>query len=139
MPIAAGGKPIPDNIAEVAVLVVKEVMVGSAIGFSVSLVFSAVQFAGGLIDLTVGFAFANVVDPLQNTQISIVGQLYSLLATAVFLTIGGPHGGRGAAHPSTSCPSTAGRTSTLSGAIVHASAGCSPSAWRSPRRSSRCS
>ena len=34
--------------------------------------FAAVAFAGGLIDLTVGFAFANVVDPVQNAQISVI-------------------------------------------------------------------
>jgi flagellar biosynthetic protein FliR len=49
-----------------------------------------VAFAGGLIDLTVGFAFANVVDPVQNAQISVMGQFYSLLASAVFVAIGGP-------------------------------------------------
>lgn len=90
MPLATGGKPIPDNIAEVAVLAVKEVLVGAALAFSVSLVFAAVAFAGGLIDLTVGFAFANVVDPVQNAQISVMGQFYSLLASAVFVAIGGP-------------------------------------------------
>ena len=90
LPLATGGKPIPDNIAEVAVLAVKEVLVGAALAFSVSLVFAAVAFAGGLIDLTVGFAFANVVDPVQNAQISVMGQFYSLLASAVFVAIGGP-------------------------------------------------
>ena len=87
-PIAAT-QPVPDDAVALATLVIKEVIIGSAIGLSVAVVFSAVQFAGGLIDLTVGFAFANVVDPLQNTQISIIGQLYSLLASAVFLIIGG--------------------------------------------------
>jgi flagellar biosynthesis protein FliR len=87
-PIAAT-QALPTDLIELAALVVKELIIGSAIGLSVACVFSAVQFAGGLIDLTVGFSFANVMDPLQNTQISIVGQLYSLLASAVFLTIGG--------------------------------------------------
>ncbi len=90
MPLATQGRPIPDNIAEIAVLAVKEVLVGAALAFSVSLVFAAVAFAGGLIDLTVGFAFANVVDPVQNAQISVMGQFYSLLASAVFVAIGGP-------------------------------------------------
>jgi flagellar biosynthetic protein FliR len=90
LPFATGGRPIPDNVAEVAVLAVKEVLVGAALAFSVSLVFAAIAFAGGLIDLTVGFAFANVVDPVQNAQISVMGQFYSLLASAVFVAIGGP-------------------------------------------------
>jgi flagellar biosynthesis protein FliR len=90
MPVAAGSTPVPESIAEIAVLAVKEVLVGAALAFSVSLVFAAVAFAGGLIDLTVGFAFANVVDPVQNAQISVMGQFYSLLASAVFVAIGGP-------------------------------------------------
>jgi flagellar biosynthetic protein FliR len=89
-PIAAAGHTMPTGVPELAVLTVKEVIVGSAIAFSVSLTFAAIAFAGGLIDLTVGFSFANVLDPLQNVSISIMGQLYSLLASAVFVVIGGP-------------------------------------------------
>jgi flagellar biosynthetic protein FliR len=87
---AAGKNGAPTALVELAVLAVKEVLVGAAIAFSVALVFAAVAFAGSLIDLTVGFAFANVVDPLQGTQISVMGQLYSLLASAVFVAIAGP-------------------------------------------------
>jgi flagellar biosynthesis protein FliR len=90
VPFATGSTPVPDSLVEIAVLAVKEVLVGAALAFSVSLVFAAVAFAGGLIDLTVGFAFANVVDPVQNAQISVMGQFYSLLASAVFVAIGGP-------------------------------------------------
>ena len=53
LPFATGATPVPTNIAEIAVLAVKEVLVGAALAFSVSLVFAAVAFAGGLIDLTV--------------------------------------------------------------------------------------
>ena len=89
-PVAADGHAVPSDVASIAVLVVKEVIVGTAIAFSVALVFAAIAFAGGLIDLTVGFSFATVVDPVQNVQISVMGQAYSLLASAVFVVIGGP-------------------------------------------------
>jgi flagellar biosynthetic protein FliR len=89
-PVAIAGHPVPTDLATLAVLMLKEVVMGAAIAFTVSLAFAAVAFAGGLIDLTVGFSFANVVDPVQNMSISIVGQLYSLLASTVFVTIGGP-------------------------------------------------
>jgi flagellar biosynthetic protein FliR len=87
---AAGRNGAPTQLIELAVLAVKEVLVGAAIAFSVALVFAAVAFAGSVIDLTVGFAFANVVDPLQGTQISVMGQLYSMLASVVFVAIDGP-------------------------------------------------
>ncbi|CAA9521024.1 MAG: Flagellar biosynthesis protein FliR [uncultured Thermoleophilia bacterium] len=88
MPLA-GGTAVPADVGVLATLVLKEIVIGVAMAFTVSIVFSAISFAGGLIDLTVGFSFANVLDPLQNTQISIIGQFYSLAATAVFLAIGG--------------------------------------------------
>ncbi len=90
MPAAITGHAAPTALVEVVVLVMKEIVMGAAIAFTVSLAFAAVAFAGGLIDLTVGFSFANVVDPVQNMSISIVGQVYSLLASAIFVTIGGP-------------------------------------------------
>ena len=87
----AAADRFPTNIAEVAVLAVKEVLVGAALGLLGRRSCSRpCAFAGGLIDLTVGFAFANVVDPVQNAQISVMGQFYSLLASAVFVAIGGP-------------------------------------------------
>ncbi len=85
----AGGAAIPADVGVLAALVVKELVIGVAMAFAVSVVFSAISFAGGLIDLTVGFSFASVLDPLNNTQVSIIGQFYSLAATAVFLAIGG--------------------------------------------------
>jgi flagellar biosynthetic protein FliR len=89
LPLAAQGT-VPTDIVELGVLAVKEVLVGSAIAFAVAVVFAAVAFAGSLVDLTVGFSFANVMDPLSNTQISVMGQVYSLVASAVFVAIGGP-------------------------------------------------
>jgi len=82
--------PVPTDVAALAVLAVKEVIVGSAIAFTVAVVFAAVAFAGSLLDLTIGFSFANVVDPLSSTNVSIIGQVYSLVASAVFVAIGGP-------------------------------------------------
>lgn len=89
MPIAAQGA-VPTDVVELGVLAVKEVLVGSAIAFAVAVVFAAIAFAGSLVDLTVGFSFANVLDPLSGTQISVMGQVYSLVSSAVFVAIGGP-------------------------------------------------
>lgn len=89
-PVAAHGREIAQlEPVQLALLVLKEVVVGLAISFSVAVVFAAISLAGALIDLSVGFSFANVADPLQNTQISVIGQWYSLVASAVFLTVGG--------------------------------------------------
>lgn len=81
--------PLPTDIVALAALAIKELVIGSAMGFSVAVVIAAVQVAGALVDMQGGFAFANVVDPMQGTQISVLGQVYSLLGSGVLMVTGG--------------------------------------------------
>lgn len=68
-----------------------EVLLGMAIGFVSGLVFSAVQLAGEMIGLQMGFGIVNVIDPAANIQISIIGQLKFILALLMFLAVRGHH------------------------------------------------
>ena len=70
-------------------LVVKEVMVGIAIGFVASMLFAAVQFAGRLVDTEIGFGFVELMDPMSNETVTVWGQLQVILFTILFLTING--------------------------------------------------
>jgi flagellar biosynthesis protein FliR len=69
----------------------KEVLIGLIMGFLASLMFSAIQMAGSFIDLQVGFGFASIVDPMTKQQNAVIGQLYNLAATLLFLAINGHH------------------------------------------------
>lgn len=67
--------------------VVVQVAVGTALGFLVSLVFSAVQAAGDLIDVSSGFSLAYAFDPLNLQGGSVFGRLHQMLAvTLLFAT-----------------------------------------------------
>ncbi len=70
-------------------LVIKEVMVGLAVGYVASLLFAAVQFAGRLIDTEMGFGFVELVDPLTEEPVTVWGQLQTILFTIIFLVING--------------------------------------------------
>jgi flagellar biosynthetic protein FliR len=70
-------------------LVVKEVMVGLAIGYVASLLFIAVQFAGRMVDVEMGFGFVELMDPTTNQQVTVWGQLQVILFTILFLAING--------------------------------------------------
>lgn len=70
-------------------LVVKEVMVGVAVGFVASTLFAAVQFAGRLVDVEIGFGFVELMDPMSNETVTVWGQLQVILFTILFLTING--------------------------------------------------
>lgn len=70
-------------------LLFKEVAVGLLIGYCASLLFSAVQVAGRLIDTLMGFAFSEMVDPFTELEVTTMGQLKILLFTVFFLLING--------------------------------------------------
>jgi flagellar biosynthesis protein FliR len=84
----APGLPEPTT-AFLVVTSVTEVAIGAALGFVVQLFFTAVQFAGELIDVTGGFSLAPAYDPLAMTTNSVVGKLHYLLATTLLFTSGG--------------------------------------------------
>lgn len=92
-PIVSGTatQPVPTGIVELLVSMVTEILMGLALGFSVAIVFSAVQVAASFIDTSIGFSMANIIDPLSNTQATVLGSFYSIIATLIFLGIGGLH------------------------------------------------
>ncbi len=70
-------------------LIIKEVMVGLAIGFVSSLLFTAVQFAGMLIDNEMGFGFVELADPFSDEPITVLGQFQVIIFTILFLLFNG--------------------------------------------------
>ncbi|MGY1815444.1 flagellar biosynthetic protein FliR [Blastococcus sp. SYSU D00820] len=85
--VAAG---LPDITTSFLVLGgLTEVAIGAALGFVVQLFFTAVQFAGELIDVSGGFSLQPAYDPLAMTMNSSIGRLHYLLATALLFTSGG--------------------------------------------------
>jgi flagellar biosynthesis protein FliR len=70
---------------------VKEITMGIMFGFVSRLVFVAVQFAGEVIGIDIGFGVVNVIDPLSAEQISIIGTFKNLIAMVTFLMIDGHH------------------------------------------------
>lgn len=81
--------PQPLSIGLLILLVVKEVMVGLTIGFAASFIFTAVQFAGRLIDTEIGFGFVELVDPFTDEMVTVFGQLQVLIFTIIFLLFNG--------------------------------------------------
>jgi flagellar biosynthesis protein FliR len=71
------------------VAAVTEVVIGAALGFVVQVLFTAVQMAGDLIDLTGGFSLQPAYDPLAMTNNSSIGRLHYLLATTLLFSSGG--------------------------------------------------
>ena len=70
-------------------LVAGEVMAGLALGFAVQIGFSAAILAGEVVGNAMGLGFASMMDPASGQQNPMVGQFLTILATFLFLAIGG--------------------------------------------------
>jgi flagellar biosynthesis protein FliR len=81
--------PLPQTTGLFIYKMVLEIFVGVVIGFVATLLFSAVQFAGYLVDALTGFSFVELVDPFTDTSITVFGQLNILIFTIVFFLING--------------------------------------------------
>lgn len=77
------------NIPAFVCMVVKEIFIGLTIGFAATLLFSAVQFAGRLVDTQMGFALVQIVDPFSNTEATVTGQFQILIFSIIFLLVNG--------------------------------------------------
>lgn len=68
-----------------------EVFIGYSIGFVAYVIFAAIQLAGQLMDMQMGFAMVNVLDPQTGTQIPLMGNFLYLLALLLYLSMNGHH------------------------------------------------
>ena len=83
-------EPIPIRIGlEFVLRIAGEVLIGIALGYGTLLIFEAVQIAGELMGLQMGFGIVNVIDPLTSTQVSLIGHFKFLLAVLLFLAMSG--------------------------------------------------
>ncbi len=88
-PIAVHGQHIPTDPMAVAGMLVIQVLVGLAFAFAVGMVLSAVEAAGALTDMSAGFSYGSVIDPINGNSGGTMTNLYSLVGLAMFIAIGG--------------------------------------------------
>lgn len=69
--------------------VIQQVGIGLAIGFTVRLVFSAIELAGEVVGLQMGLSFASFFDPSLNTQSSAVARFFGHMAAFLFVVMNG--------------------------------------------------
>ncbi len=82
---------LSNGVYDLAIAAASQVVLGMIVGFVASLVFTGIQFAGELIDLQIGFAIANVINPQTQQNITIVGEFQLAIATLVFLATDSHH------------------------------------------------
>ena len=68
-----------------------EIIMGIIIGLSVRLVFAGIQLAGQIIGFQMGFAIANVMDPVTSAQVPVLAQFNNLVAMLIFMATNAHH------------------------------------------------
>jgi len=81
--------PVQFGTAAAWMLVVQQLLVGGAIGLSMTLILSAVQLAGGVIGLQMGMGFATLFDPVQGVQVTSLASFLNILTLLLFLVVNG--------------------------------------------------
>ena len=69
------------------VVAAQQILIGTAMGFTLQMVFAAVVIAGQSLAMTMGLGFAMSVDPQNGVQVPVMSQLYTILATLIFLAV----------------------------------------------------
>jgi flagellar biosynthesis protein FliR len=71
------------------ILIMKEVLIGLALGFSLQLMMHIFILVGQFVALKLGLGFAAQNDPASGVSVTILSQFYLLLSTLLFLAING--------------------------------------------------
>ncbi len=70
-------------------LIIKEALVGLALGYITNLVYISIQMAGQLADIQLGFSMASLYDPLTQSRVSLYGRMYNWIGLVLFFSING--------------------------------------------------
>ena len=78
------------TVLEYAVIVMREALVGLIIGWGANICSSIVLFAGRLVDMEIGFAMVNAIDPTTKENATISGFYYQY-TVMLLLIVSGMH------------------------------------------------
>ena len=70
-------------------IMISQFLIGAALGFTMQLVFQAVEMAGTLIGLQMGLGFATFFDPTSNASSQVISSFLNMIATIAFLAYNG--------------------------------------------------
>jgi len=75
--------------AQGLLILVQQILVGLAMGFTMRLIFTAVEMAGDLAGMQMGLGFASFYDPVNASYTPVIAQFLGILATLAFLSMNG--------------------------------------------------
>lgn len=84
--------PMPQlaaNSWQALFILIQETLIGTLMGFSLRLVFAAIDIAGDLTGMQMGLSFAVLYDPQTAGQTPVITNFFALITTLIFLASNG--------------------------------------------------
>jgi flagellar biosynthesis protein FliR len=81
----------PLGLGALVVAVIAQLFVGLVFGFVAYLLFAGIQFAGEIIDMQMGFAMVNIINPLTSQSVTLIGEFQLALASLLYLSVDAHH------------------------------------------------
>ena len=75
------------SLAQWPLLVFGELLVGASIGIATSLVFDAVQMAGQVLSVQMGYSLISILDPQTQAESTVMATFHQALAMLIFLRL----------------------------------------------------
>ena len=88
-PLLPATPPLAFFTAEALVMLVRELLIGLALGLALQIVFEAVALGGEMLSVSMGLSFAQMNDPLRGTSSPVLSSFLQALAVLSFLALGG--------------------------------------------------
>jgi len=85
-PLLSSGLTMP-TLSHWPTLVIRELVIGAAIGIASNLVFDAVQMAGQVLSTQMGFSLVNLLDPQTQADSTVVAMFHQTIAMLIFLRL----------------------------------------------------
>ncbi|WP_198264030.1 flagellar biosynthetic protein FliR [sulfur-oxidizing endosymbiont of Gigantopelta aegis] len=82
--------PLVDFISGEALLIaIQQVIIGAIMGFALQLAFNLFVMSGHILAMQAGLGFSMMNSPQDGVQVTVVGQLYLMFATLLYLALDG--------------------------------------------------
>jgi len=79
---------LPDpSSAEGILILLQQMVAGLLMGFSIRLIFTAIEMAGDYIGMQMGFGFANFFDPINSTMRPVLAQFLGVIVALAFVSM----------------------------------------------------
>ncbi|HNA82247.1 MAG TPA: flagellar biosynthetic protein FliR [Thiobacillaceae bacterium] len=85
--------PVPAALAsgDGFLILLQQIAVGAALGFTLRILFAAVELAGQFMGLQMGLSFATLFDPVNGAQTPVVAQFLVLSTSLILFAFNGHH------------------------------------------------